>query len=80
MTWSTCREQVPAHIIKVNLWVVSEPTLVWATTIVMLDTIGIEALNLPIVLCDDQLYKHLPLWSKKEPLKLFGVFKLCKSL
>ncbi len=59
---------------------VSEPTLVWTSAIIMLDTICIEALNLAIILGDDKLDKHFPLGSEKEPLKLFWVLKLCKSL
>ncbi|KAA6427887.1 MAG: hypothetical protein FRX49_02549 [Trebouxia sp. A1-2] len=57
----------------VHLRMVSEPTLVWASAIIMLDTICIEALNLAIILGDDKLDKHLPLRSEKQPLKLFWV-------
>lgn len=39
----------PAHVIQVNLRVVSKTTLVWPTTVVVLHAISIEDLHLPIV-------------------------------
>ena len=44
---------------------ISEPTLVWTSAVIMLDTIRIEALNLTIILGDDKLDKHFPLGSEK---------------
>lgn len=51
----------PSNIIKINLRMVSEPSFERPSAIIMLDTIGIEAFYLAIILGDDKLYKHSPL-------------------
>lgn len=70
----------PSHIVKINLRMVSESSFERASTIVMLDTVGIEALYLAIVLGDNKLYKHSPLWSKEQPLKLLWVLEFLQCL
>ena len=59
---------------------ISQTTLVWTAAVIVLDTVGVETFYLTIVLGDDQLDQHLPLWSQKQPLKLLGILKFLKSL
>lgn len=74
------RGVAPSDIIKINLRVISEPSFERPSTVIMLNTIGIEALYLAIILGDDKLYKHSPLRCEKQPLKLFWIFKFLQCL
>lgn len=70
----------PAHIIEVNLGMVSQASFVRASAVVMLHTIGIKGLDLPIVLCDDQLHQHLSLWREQQALQLVRILQLLQGL
>lgn len=66
----------PAYIIQIDLWMVSETSLVWTSAVIMLYAVCIETFYLTVVLCDDKLYKDLPLWSQKQPLQLLWILQL----
>lgn len=70
----------PSNIVKINLRVVSEPAFERPSAVIMLDTIGIEAFYLAIILGNDKLYKHCPLRCKKQSLKLFWILKFLQCL
>ena len=70
----------PAHIIEVHLRMISEPALVWASAVVVLYTISVEALYLTVVFCYDELHKHLTLRSQQQSLKLLWILELLQGL
>ncbi len=46
----------PAHIIQIHFGVVSEAALVGPTAVIVLHSVGIEGLDLAVVLGDDELH------------------------
>lgn len=70
----------PANVIKVDFRVVPQPTLVRPAAVVVLYAVGIEALDLAVVFCDDKLNQDFPLGRQQQALQLFGVLKLLQGL
>lgn len=71
---------VPPDIIDVYVGVIPQAPFERATAVVVLDSIGIEHFQLPIVSRDGQLHRQLPIWVHQHILEPLIVIQLLKRL